>query len=393
MSILVMNAGSSSLKFALFDPANESVLASGQASWRNAGDASLSFSGENMPAQKKPIHIDGYGAATAGILEALHAHLPGIEAIGHRVVHGGSTFRESVGIGPEVMDAIRGLCDIAPLHNPPAIETITATGRLLPNIPQIAVFDTSFFASLPPEAHVYPLPYEWYRDWGIRRFGFHGISHAWCSSRVAELLPRGQAPSPLRLISCHLGNGCSLAAVKDGSAIATTMGFTPLDGIMMGTRPGSLDPGILTYVLQKKGVTPEGLNHILNHESGLLGVSGISSDFREIEAAAVRGEGRAKLAFDIYASRIKSAIGALTVTLGGLDVLVFTAGVGEHSSALRATVCSGLECLGVNISPEANASCQPDTDIATLASHVRVIVLRTQEELMIARETKRVLSS
>jgi len=262
---------------------------------------------------------------------------------------------------------------------------MTAAETALPGVPHIAVFDTAFFAELPPRAFVYPLPYSWYADWGVRRFGFHGISHAYCAARAEEMLGRSAG---LRLIVCHLGNGCSASAVRDGTAIATTMGYTPLEGLMMGTRSGSVDPGILLHVLRHRGLNAEQLDHALNHESGLLGVSGISSDFRAVQEATRAGHERARLALDIYADRVRATIGALAVTLGSVDALVFTAGVGEHSADLRAAVCEGLECLGLRLDAASNAECKPDADVASASSTGRILVLHTQEEMMIARETR-----
>ena len=248
----------------------------------------------------------------------------------------------------------------------------------------VAVFDTAFFAYLRPDAYVYPLPYEWYTDWGVRRFGFHGISHAYCAGRAAELL--GGDAAKIRLVICHLGNGCSAAAVRGGVALDTTMGYTPMEGLMMGTRSGSVDPGILLHVQRRHGLDPERLDDALNHRSGLLGVSGVSSDYRQVEAAAVRGDERARLALAIYARRVRSAVGGLAVGMGGIDALVFTAGVGEHSAVLRSAACEGLECLGLRLDPERNATCKPDGDVGRPDSPARILVIETREELMIARE-------
>ncbi len=285
--------------------------------------------------------------------------------------------------------------ELAPLHNPPALEAIEAAEHALPGVPQVAVFDTAFFAHLPPRAFLYPVPYAWYTDWSIRRYGFHGISHAYCAGRAAEVLsawhhsPLTTHHSPLRLITCHLGNGCSATAVRDGVAVATTMGLTPLEGMMMGTRCGSVDPGILLHVQRQHGLTVDQLDDALNHRSGLLGVSGVSSDFRQVEAAAGQGNDRARLALEMYADRVRATIGALAVTLGGIDALIFTAGVGTNSANLRAAVCNGLECLGLRLDSARNTTCQPDADVATDHSSARILVLQTQEELLIAREVRR----
>jgi acetate kinase len=247
---------------------------------------------------------------------------------------------------------------LAPLHNPAGLEGIKAAEAALPGVPQVAVFDTAFHATLPAEAYVYPVPYRWYTDWGLRRFGFHGLSHAYCSGRAAQMLNRPL--QGLRVVVCHLGNGCSVSAVRDGVCVDTSMGFTPLDGLMMGTRSGSVDPGLLLHVLRQHGVTAEQLDHALNQESGLLGVSGVGSDMRQVLEAARGGNARAGLALDIYAHRLRQTIGAMAVTLGGIDALVFTAGVGEHSVEIRSAACSGLGCLGLELDADANANCRPD---------------------------------
>ncbi|MBV9122002.1 MAG: acetate kinase [Planctomycetes bacterium] len=393
MSILVINAGSSSLKFGLFDPEAREMLGSGLIDWTaDPGQADLVIRPRQGEAQRSRVNVADHREAAVQALRSLGGLHPGPEAapsvVGHRIVHGGTTFRESVRIDGEVKAAIARLGELAPLHNPPALQGIEAAESALPGVPQVAVFDTTFFVHLPACAHVYPLPYEWYTEWGIRRFGFHGISHSYCSRRAAEFLRRD--PAGLRLVICHLGNGCSATAVRGGQPVNHSMGFTPMEGLMMGTRSGSVDPGILLYVQQHRGMTAGQLDQILNHKSGLLGVSGVSSDFRGVEAAADQGNPRARLALEIYAARVRSTIGALTVSLGGMDALVFTAGVGEHSASLRAAACTGLECLGVRLDPDQNQSCQPDADIAAADSPARVVVLHTQEELMIAQEARRV---
>jgi acetate kinase len=308
-----------------------------------------------------------------------------VRAVGHRLVHGGTLYRESVPIDAQVVTALAGLSSLAPLHNPPAIAAIRRARELLPNVPHVAVFDTAFFGKLPPRSHVYPLPYEWHTDWGVRRFGFHGISHAFCAGRARELL--GGAPD-LRVVVCHLGQGCSASAVRGGRARATTMGFTPMEGLMMASRSGSVDPGVLIHAL-RRGVGVDDLDAALNRRSGLLGVSGVSSDYREVEASARAGNERARLALEIYADRVRETVGALATTLGGLDALVFTAGVGENSASLRASVCERLEFLGVRLDSARNGSCLPDADVATPDSPVRVLVIRTRENRMIAREAAR----
>lgn len=370
MTILAVNAGSSTLKFALFDDQAAQELAAGT---EDLGPSGLDYPGALDQALGSVSRQGPLGA---------------IRAVGHRVVHGGVRFSESVRIDAGVLEALAELSEIAPLHNPPALQTVAAALEKLPGAPHVAVFDTSFYSDLPPRANVYPLPYEWCTDWGIRRFGFHGISHAYCARRAAELLER--SAHGLRIVVCHLGQGCSATAVRDEKAVATTMGFTPMEGLMMGSRSGSVDPGILLHVL-RRGLGVEELDQTLNRRSGLLGVSGVSSDFREVEAAAREGYARARLALEIYADRVRAAVGALAATLGGLDAVVFTAGVGENAASLRASVCEGLEFMGLHLDRERNESCRPDSDIAERNSPSRILVIRTQENLMIAREAKRLV--
>lgn len=333
-------------------------------------------------------------AGTPALEEALRAlaakdpvAAAAIAAVGHRVVHGGPALKAAARIDDKVKAAIAEQSEFAPLHNPPALEAIDAAERRFPDVPHVAAFDTAFFSRLPPHAAVYPLPYEWYADWGVHRYGFHGLSHAYCAGRAAEML--GADPARLRIVVLHLGNGCSASAVQGGTPIATTMGFTPMEGMMMGTRSGSVDPGILLYAARRRGMSPDALDHTLNHASGLLGVSGISGDFREVELGARSGNRRAQLALAIYADRARGSVGSLAVVMGGVDALVFTAGVGENAAALRADVCAGLECLGLSIDTGRNATSVADADVATAGSPGRILVVRTREALMVARETRR----
>lgn len=397
MNILILNAGSSSVKFGLFDAEARETLASGLIDWTaDPQRAPLVIQRPGAEEVRSSVEVTDHRTALVHVVQSLTGTAGGesgqddvITGVGHRVVHGGAVFRDSVGIDDGVKAAIARFSELAPLHNPPALEGIEAAQSLLPGVPHVAVFDTAFYAHLPPSAYLYPVPYEWYTDWGIRRFGFHGISHAYCAGRAAELI--GHDLRELRLVSCHLGNGCSATAVRGGKAVATTMGFTPMEGLMMGSRSGSIDPGILFYIQQHRGITAEQLDDLLNHRSGLLGVSGVSSDFRRVEAAARSGDERARLALEMYAGRVRAAVGALAVTMGGVDGLIFTAGVGEHSASLRATVCEELDCLGLRLDGQRNAVCQPDADIATPDSPGRIVVIHTREELMIARETRRVV--
>ncbi len=400
MSILAINSGSSSLKFGLFDADTFEPLVEGCIDWAHGDRARAQFtlrartSGQITSVLSVP---DDFTAAQCAVNAVLDSSPPGgkgrvkVTVVGHRVVHGGAEFRDSVLIDGRVKGGIAGLNKLAPLHNPPLLKAIEAVEKSLPGVPQVAVFDTAFFAHLPPKAFLYALPYEYYERWGIRRFGFHGLSHSYCVGRAAELL--GRPLSELRVISCHLGGGCSAAAVRGGEAIATTLGFSPLEGLMMGTRPGSVDPGILLHLQREHGLTIEALDRALNYSSGLLGISGVSPDLAQIEAATAQGNERARLAFDMFADRVRSAIGALAATLGGVEALTFTDRVGEHSAALRAAACDGLEFMGLRIDPRRNASPKPDADVARLESPARIFVIHTQEELVVAREARRVMAA
>jgi acetate kinase len=366
--ILALNAGSSSLKLGVFDLTGERQLAASRLTW-------------------DPKDADGRQATVRRLMAGVD--LAAVAAVGHRVVHGGDRFTAAVRIDTGVRATIEELAALAPIHNRPALSVIDAVARILPGIPQIAAFDTAFHATLPPSAYVYPLPYEWYERWGLRRFGFHGLSHAYCAERAAMLL--GRPLALLNLVTCHLGSGCSLAAVAGGQSIATTMGFTPLDGLMMATRSGSLDPGLLIFVLAEDRLTLRALEEALYHDSGLRGVSGISGDMRAILAARAAGDTRAALAYELYVARLREGIAAMAATLGGIDALVFTGGVGEHAPEVRAAACARFEWIGLAFDAAANTAVEADTDIATPQAAVRVLVIQTREELMVARETMRVL--
>ena len=398
MSILVINAGSSSLKFGLFREQSCDRLIAGQIDWAN-GDrqqAHLLVRPRDGTTLCSEVAVpDSASAATCALQAALAAIQPGrdgvppITAVGHRVVHGGVEFRASVKLDGQVKAGIARWSELAPLHNPPTLKAIEAAETALPGKPQVAVFDTAFYAQLPPKAYLYALPYEWYEKWGIRRFGFHGISHAYCAGRAAELA--GRDAGQLRVVSCHLGGGSSATAIRGGVAVAMTSGFSPLDGLMMGTRCGSIDPGILLHAQQQQGLTRQELNRALNYSAGLLGISGVSADLAQIEAAVAQGSERARLAFDMFADQVRGAIASLAATLGGVDVLTFTDRIGEGSAALRRAVCEGLQFMGIKLDPQRNAVARADADVATVDSSVRVMVIHTEEELMVARETCRVL--
>jgi acetate kinase len=386
MSILVFNAGSTSLKFGLFDSEALTTLVSGVIDWADGNRRGAKFTlscSHQQQVQSIVDVVDDRAAATCAIRVLLEEH--NINVVGHRVVHGGANSQSSVRIDDNVKATITAFDGVAPLHNPPALQAILASEAALPGVPQVAVFDTGFFAALPERAYLFPLPYEWYEKWGIRRFGFHGISNAYCASRAAEMLGRGL--SELRIVTCHLGGGCSVTAVRGGVPVATTMGMTPLAGIMMATRSGSIDPGILIHLQRRCGLTVKDIDEALTYRSGLLGLSGVSADMAAIEAAAAEGNIRARLAFEIFADSVRSAIGASVVSMGGIDALVFTDRIGEGSAALRSAACEGV---GLRLDAERNALCRPDADVAAPDSPAKLLVIHTLEELMIAREARRV---
>ncbi len=377
MSVLVFNAGSSSLKFAVFQGEGREPAASD----------TIDLEGESIP----------YPAAVERALARLAPEIrppASLEAVGHRIVHGGERFREPALFDAAVERELAALTEIAPLHNPPALEVLKAARAALPQIPHVAVFDTAFFADLPLRAQTYPLPWEWRAEWGIRRFGFHGLSHEYAALRAAELTDGragARADATLRIVSCHLGQGCSAAAVSGRRPVATTMGFTPLEGLMMGTRSGSVDPGILPHVLRVAGWSAEQLEDALNRKSGLLGVSGVSSDFRKVEEAAGSGDPRARLALDLYADRVRDAIASLAATLEGLDVLLFTGGVGEHSASLRSAACASLGFMGVTLDGDRNAASSEERNLAATGAPVEVFAIHAREEWMIAGKVRPLL--
>ena len=394
MKILVCNSGSSSLKFNLFEADEEVLLAEGGIDW-TAEPTRLVFRRPGQPEVREELELQEHSEALARILSDLQAGpsapllgTEDIDAVGHRVVHGGRRYSTAVRITPEVQGVIAELSELAPLHNPASLEGIRAIEQVLPSVPQVAVFDTAFHATLPAAARTYPIPQKWTNDWGIHRYGFHGLSHAYCASRAAEMLGR----SGSQLVIAHLGNGASVSAVRSGVCLDTSMGFTPLEGIVMGTRSGSLDPGVLLYLLRRKGLPAEKLDHALNYESGLLGLSGISSDMRQILKEAPNSPG-ARLALEVYIHRLVQTIGAMAAVLGGVDGLVFTAGVGENSAQVRGLVCENLGHLGLELDTTANARCKPDADIASCTSPGRILVISTREDLTIVRETRRLIHS
>ena len=395
MKILVLNSGSSSQKACLYEIGETSPdyppvpLWQGKIEW-NAGAAEMVVKNsqgvtlkEHMPVASREEVIryvlrtarDGKARAIASFSE--------IDAVGHRVVHGGPHFEEPILITHEVRAAIDSVSAFAPLHIRAEVEGMEIIEDLLGAVPQVAVFDTGFHRQIPLPAAVYPGPYEWFES-GIRRYGFHGINHQYCAERAAQML--GADVRALKIVSCHLGNGCSVTAIHEGRSIDTTMGFTPLDGLMMGTRSGAVDPGVLTYLMRQDHLDAQAIDKMLNQQSGLLGVSGLSSDMREILTAIHQGHKRAKLAFDIYVHRLRAAIGGMAAVLGGMDALVFTAGVGENSAEVRAAACLGLEFLGVRLANQANARPCLDQDVSAPESRVRVLVIRAEEDWAIAKE-------
>ena len=399
MKILVLNSGSSSQKSRLYElgaslpDSPPDPLWEAKIEWRDDG-ASLEVRTSSGKKRDERWNPAKRSEAIAHLLQALVsgetrvlAQLSEIDVVGHRVVNGGREFTTPTRITPEVTAAIEKMAAFAPLHNRAELEGIAQIEKLCSGVPQIAVFDTGFHATLPDAAAVYPGPYDWLER-GIRKFGFHGINHQYCSERVAQLL--GQKLAELKLVTCHLGNGCSLAAIRGGVSVDTTMGFTPLDGLMMGTRSGSVDPGILTYLMRQDGLDGKTLDEILNTKSGLLGISGVSSDMREVVAAMKKGNSRAKLAFDIFVHRLRAGIAAMAAALGGIHALVFTAGIGENSAEVRAEACEGLGFLGVRLKPEKNVAKGTDREITAGDSRVRVLVIEAQEDWAIARECWRV---
>ena len=394
MKILVCNAGSSSLKFSLFEAEGDLLLAEGGIDWTTK-PTRLVFRRTGHQEIREELKLEKHADAVARILDDLQAGPSAplrvfgeLQAVGHRVVHGGKRYTAAVRITPEVKRTIGELAELAPLHNPASLDGITAVEQVLPKVPQVAAFDTAFHATLSEAARTYPVPQKWTREWGMRRYGFHGLSHSYCAGRAAEMIGRRD----LRLIIAHLGNGASVSAVCNGICVDTSMGFTPLEGLMMGTRSGTVDPGMIVHLLRHKGLDVNELDHALNYQSGLLGVSGISSDMRQV-LSALQDNPDARLAIDVYVHRIKQTVGAMAATLGGVDALVFTAGVGEHAPEIRERVCENLNYLGLELDRTANQTCKPDADVAMPESAARILVIATREDLTIMRETRQLVGS
>ncbi|MDR1638823.1 MAG: acetate kinase [Clostridiales bacterium] len=396
MKILVVNCGSSSLKYQLIDMADEKVLAKGLCE-RIGIDGKLKHSSLGKPDydSNAPMHdhTDAIGLVLDALLDKEHGVIESIDevnAVGHRVVHGGELFSSSVRITDEVKKAIEACNDLAPLHNPPNLIGISACEKLMPNTPQVAVFDTAFHQTMPPKAYLYALPYELYEKYKIRKYGFHGTSHRFVSERAAAVL--GKPYESLKIITCHIGNGASVCAVKNGKSVDTSMGFTPLEGLAMGTRSGSLDPAIISFLVAKEGLSVAEVDSILNKKSGVFGLSGVSSDFRDIEKAKSEGNERAAIALDLFQYRVAKTVGEYAAAMNGVDAVVFTAGLGENSPPARAGICSYLGYLGIEVDSEKNNCRGKEVDFATDSSKVRALVIPTNEELVIARDTKEILA-
>ncbi|NLB02212.1 MAG: acetate kinase [Bacteroidales bacterium] len=398
MKILVLNCGSSSVKYKLFDMDKLRVLGQGSVEKIGLSGSYLKMqtcSGEKVMIEEDfPEYTKGIQFIFKMLTESKYAcikSLDEIDAVGHRVVHGGEKFSKSVRISDEVLRMVNECIDLAPLHNPPNLKGIEAVSRLMPDLPQVAVFDTAFHQTMPPKAYMYGLPYEYYEKYAIRRYGFHGTSHRYVSRRACEIL--GVDYDAQRIITAHIGNGGSVTAIREGKSVDNSMGLTPLEGLLMGTRTGDIDGGALTYLMEKENIGPRALNNILNKKSGILGVSGVSSDMRELSAAAKSGNERAQLALDMYNYMIKKYVGAYAAVLGGVDILVFTGGVGENQDESRQSICEKMEYMGLLLDSEKNKLIHgEEAIISTPESKVQVLVVPTNEELMIAMDTAEILS-
>ncbi|MDE5876924.1 MAG: acetate kinase [Muribaculaceae bacterium] len=392
MKILVLNCGSSSVKYKLIDSTDKKVLAEGGVEKIGLPDSFLKFKRPDGSKETIVVDMPTHKEAVKNVLDILTDPKEGviksydeIGAVGHRVVHGMDKFSKSVLITPEVIEKVKECYDVAPLHNPANITGIEAVTDLIPGVPQVGVFDTAFHQTMPPKAYMYALPYEAYEKYGVRRYGFHGTSHRYVSRRACEFL--GLPYDKQRIITCHIGNGASITAIADGKSVDTSMGLTPTEGLMMGTRVGDVDPGALAYLIKKDNLDADGLMKLINKQSGVAGVSGISSDMRDIENAVAAGDERAKLALDMYEYRILKYIGAYAAVLGGVDVIVFTGGVGENQTSTREKICKQLAFMGITFDAEANKVRGEEIEISGKDSKVHVVVIPTDEEMMIAQDT------
>jgi acetate kinase len=395
--ILVINTGSSSLKYQLIDMKNETVLAKGLCDRVGVGNSFIKHTKTGNDPVIFDVEMKNHKEAIKEVMEILTDEKTGvissmseISAVGHRVVHGGEKFHDSAIIDEKVMEAIRECIDLAPLHNPPNITGIEACRHIMPGTPMVAVFDTAFHQTLPKYAFIYALPYEMYEKHGIRKYGFHGTSHRYVSRRAAVML--GRPYEELKLISCHLGNGASICAVENGKSVETSMGFTPLDGLAMGTRSGTVDPAVVKFLMENEKMNPKEIDNYLNKKSGVLGISGVSSDFRDIESAMDEGNERAKLAIDVFCYRVKKYIGEYAAVMNGVDAVIFTAGIGENNAIVREKSTRGLDYLGLEIDTEKNNIRGVERDISADGAKVKALVIPTNEELEIARETLRLTS-
>ena len=392
MKILVINCGSSSLKYQILDMTNETLLCKGLVEKIGIDGSVITHEKVGMDKFRLETPMANHEDAIAQVLAAIQDPEHGvvkdmseIGAVGHRVVHGGEKYADSVLITEKVMKDVEECCEIAPLHNPPNIAGINACKALMPDTPMVAVFDTAFHQTMPPESYLYAIPYEYYTKYHIRRYGFHGTSHKYVSRRAAEML--NVDLEDLKIITCHLGNGASVSAIKHGKCIDTSMGFTPLEGLVMGTRSGDIDPALVTYIRQKENLPSGKANEILNKKSGVLGISGVSSDFRDIEAAVAEGNERAALALKVFAHKVRFYIGAYIAEMNGCDAIVFTAGVGENDITMRELICHDLGNLGIKIDPLKNKIRGKETIISADDARVKCLLIPTNEELMIAKDT------
>ena len=397
MKVLVINCGSSSLKYQVLDMTNESLLCKGLVERIGMDGSVITHEKIGMEKKKTEVPMNDHKDAIEQVLKAVQDPETGvvksmdeIGAVGHRVVHAGEKFASSVRITDEVIKALEECVELAPLHNPPNLLGIAACQELMPSTPMVGVFDTAFHQTMPPESYIYAIPYEYYEKHGIRRYGFHGTSHKYVAERASKMLNVNL--EDLKLITCHLGNGASVSAIKRGKCIDTSMGFTPLEGLVMGTRSGDIDPAIVTYIREKENLPQGKANEILNKKSGVLGISGVSSDFRDIEDAVAEGNERAALALKVFAHKVRFYIGAYIAEMNGVDAIIFTAGVGENDVTMREIICNNLGNLGIKLDPVKNKMRGKETEISTDDSKVKILMIPTNEELMIARDTYNIVT-
>lgn len=396
MKVLVINCGSSSLKYQILDMLNESLLCKGLVERIGMEGSVITHEKVGMDKVKNVVPMNDHKDAIAQVLAAVQHEEYGVVksmdelgAVGHRVVHAGEKFAESVLITDAVIQALEECIELAPLHNPPNLMGIAACKELMPTTPMVAVFDTAFHQTMPPQSYLYAIPYEYYEKYGVRRYGFHGTSHKYVAERAAEML--NVSVNDLKLITCHLGNGASVSAIKHGRVIDTSMGFTPLQGLVMGTRSGDIDPAIVTFIAEKENLSYEEVNNIMNKKSGVLGISGVSSDFRDIEEAAAEGNERASLALRLFAQKVRFYIGAYIAEMNGADAIVFTAGLGENGITMRELICQDLGNLGIKLDHLKNKVRGKETDISRDDSGIKLLLIPTNEELMIARDTNNIV--